>query len=143
MEQNEVIQSFIKILNWAGNRGPQNYGTDQKLYFAEIHTIDAIGKRPGILQRDLCQIIGVTKGRMSVIIRNLEKKALVARKMEDGNKKEIPLVLTEEGEKAYVTHMQKEKKIVDRIHQLLEQYSPEELKKANYVFEEILKILSE
>lgn len=141
MDKNQVINAFIRILNWAGNREAKSYGIPEKLYTVEIHIIAVIGRNPGILQRDICKEIGVTKGRISIIIRKLEKKGLVIKSKNESDKREMPLELTEKGQIAYHNHEEKEKIILDEVNKLLESCSKEELNKAGNIFEQLLKIM--
>lgn len=143
METKNIIATFLKVINWAGERNKiaKQYGTDEKLYIAEIHTIEMIGQNPGILQRELCEKMGITKGRVSIIISNLEKKGLVVKVAEARNKKELPIRLTELGKVTYECHEIKEKERLDKINEVLNSYSQEDIDAFNVILEDILEIL--
>lgn len=53
------------------------YGTDVPIFHSEIHVIMAIAEHPGIHVGGLADILGVTKGAVSEILKKLERKALV------------------------------------------------------------------
>jgi DNA-binding MarR family transcriptional regulator len=143
MNTDQIFTSFWQIINWAGerNRIAKNYGTDGNLYITEIHTIAIIGKKPGILQRELCDVMGLTKGRISVIISNLEKKGFVIKGSGSNNNKELPLRLSDLGETAFENHEKQEQERNSRINELLSTLNQDELNKFNDILEGVLKIL--
>lgn len=143
MDNDQIFLSFWQIINWAGerNRIAKNYGTDVKLYITEIHAIAMIGEKPGILQRELCDAMGLTKGRISVIISNLEKKGLVVKCSDSNNNKELPLRLSGVGETAFENHEKQEQERNTRINELLSTLNPNELNQFNDILMGVLKIL--
>lgn len=145
MNYKNIVKTFEKIIYWSGERYKiaKKYGTDQALYIAEIHTIEIIGNNPYILQRDICDMMDITKGRMSIIISNLCKKGLVEKKESTISKKEFPLILTEKGQTVYKYHGLQEKERMQKIDKVLSKCSQDELNKFNGMLEEILEILNE
>lgn len=55
----------------------RSYGTDALLSRAEIHTIAAVGDKPGINITALADILGITKGAASQMIYKLVEKGTV------------------------------------------------------------------
>ena len=53
----------------------------------------------------LADILGVTKGAVSEILKKLERKALVKKEVDEHNLSRYLLSLTEKGEKAHKIHM--------------------------------------
>lgn len=145
MNTDTIFMTFWRIINWAGerNRTAKNYGTDVKLYITEIHTIAIIGENAGILQRELCEAMGITKGRVSIIISNLVKKGLVLKMSDSSNNKELPLKLSALGEIAFKNHTEQEQERNSKINKLLSTFNQEELDKFNDVLAGVLKILNE
>ncbi|MDV9587038.1 MarR family winged helix-turn-helix transcriptional regulator [Clostridioides difficile] len=143
MEEHEIFNTFVQILNWASerNKNSKSYGTDDKLYIAEIQTLVMIGKMPGILQKELCKEVGVTKGRMSVIIAHLQEKNLIEMRREQGNGCTIPIYLTTLGEQIYHNHNEQEMNMKIQIYQVLSKCSQEEIEKFNGILRDILEIL--
>jgi DNA-binding MarR family transcriptional regulator len=143
MNTDQIYMSFWQIINWAGerNRIAKSYGTDGNLYITEIHTIAIIGEKPGILQRELCDVMGLTKGRVSVIISNLEKKGFVIKGSDSNNNKELPLRLTDLGETAFENHEKQEEERNSKINELLSTLNQDELNKFNDILAGVLKIL--
>lgn len=144
METTHIIHTFLKVISWASERSKtaKNYGTKEKLYIAEVHTIELIGENPGISQRILAEKLGVTKGRMSIIVSHLETKNLVMRQKEEGqSSKEVPVRLTKLGECIFENHEKQENERLNKINQVLAKCTQEELDKFNSVLEEVLEIL--
>lgn len=81
------------------------YGTDVPIFHSEIHVIMAIAEHPGIHVGGLAEILGVTKGAVSEILKKLERKALVIKEVDDLNLSRYSLSLTEKGKKAHSNHM--------------------------------------
>ncbi len=81
------------------------YGTDVAIYHSEIHVIKAIAEHPSIHVGGLADILGVTKGAVSEILKKLERKALIKKEVDDLNLSRYLLSLTEKGEKAHKNHM--------------------------------------
>lgn len=81
------------------------FGTDVPIFHSEIHVIKAIAEHPGIHVGGLADILGVTKGNVSEILKKLERKALVIKEIDDLNLSRYSLSLTEKGKKAHNNHM--------------------------------------
>ena len=74
-----------------------SFGTGVAMYRREIHTIQAIGKNPGINITALAEHMGVTKGAVSQTITKLSKKGLLCKTYAPGNAKIVVLELTDLG----------------------------------------------
>jgi DNA-binding MarR family transcriptional regulator len=81
------------------------YGTDVPIFHSEIHVIKAIAEHPGIHVGGLADILEVTKGAVSEIIKKLERKALIIKEVDELNLSRYSLSLSEKGEKAHKIHM--------------------------------------
>jgi DNA-binding MarR family transcriptional regulator len=81
-----------------------SFGTGVLMYRREIHTIQAIGRNPGINVTTLAEYMGVTKGAVSQIIKRLSNKGLVRRTHVPGNAKEVVPELTELGWTGFHNH---------------------------------------
>ncbi|MCG8472276.1 MAG: MarR family transcriptional regulator [Desulfobacterales bacterium] len=97
---------FHKIINKMKRieQTPRHFGTDVLLYPSEIHTIDAIGRNPGINITELATMQGVTKGAISQIIRKLVDKEMVVRMKDEKSSREVFLVLSTTGKIAFESH---------------------------------------
>lgn len=103
------------------------YGTDVKIYPAEVHLISAIAENSGIHVMGLAQMRGVTKGTISQMIRKLEHKGLVEKKVSEENQSKLCLYLTEKGKCAHEHHMLYHKKLDEMFEKELVHMSEEEL----------------
>lgn len=106
------------------------YGTDVQIYHSEIHVIKAIAEHPGIHVGGLADVLGVTKGAVSEILKKLERKALVKKEVDALNLSRYSLSLTEKGKKAHKNHMY--------YHDVLNGMVEEELQNATEVELEFL-----
>jgi DNA-binding MarR family transcriptional regulator len=98
------------------------YGTDVPIFHSEIHVLKAIAEHPCIHVGGLADILGVTKGAVSEILRKLERKGLVKKEVDDLNLSRYLLSLTEKGESAHKNHM--------HYHAILNSMVEQELQKA-------------
>ena len=83
-----------------------SFGTGVSMYRSEIHTIQAIGKNPGINVTTLAEYFGVTKSAVSQTIAKLRKKGLLRKTHAPGNAKEVILELTDLGITGFHNHEQ-------------------------------------
>ena len=94
-----ILQKFDRVVTvMESMHAPSlSFGTGVAMYRREIHTIQAIGKNPGVNITSLAEHMGVTKGAISQIIKKLTKKGLVRKTYAPGNAKEVILELTDLG----------------------------------------------
>jgi DNA-binding MarR family transcriptional regulator len=85
---------------------PRDFGTGDKLFPSEIHTIEAIGQQPGINMTDLASVLGISKPAVAQIVGKVVKKKLVERYNGSHNRKEVRARLTEKGESAFRRHQE-------------------------------------
>lgn len=113
MKKNEINQninmldeSFHRILNkmMIIEKTPRTFGSEFLLYPSEIHTIEAIGKNPGLNITELARKQGVTKGAVSQTISKLVKKGFVIKMKDVNNDRGVFLKLSKPGEKAFAAH---------------------------------------
>ncbi len=83
---------------------PKLFGTDVLIHTSEIHTIAAIGNRPGCNISELAVELGIAKPSVSEIVQKIETKDLVKKYKLPANRKEVRLKLTPKGEAAYKGH---------------------------------------
>ncbi|WP_312433508.1 MarR family winged helix-turn-helix transcriptional regulator [Lacrimispora sp.] len=106
------------------------FGTDVPIFHSEIHVIKAIAEHPCIHVGGLADILGVTKGAASEILKKLERKALVKKDVDELNLSRYSLSLTEKGKKAHNNHM--------HYHDILNSMVEDELQNATEVELEFL-----
>jgi DNA-binding MarR family transcriptional regulator len=82
----------------------KDFGTGTVLHRAEIQTLQAIGRRPGMNLIQLAEMMGVTKGASSQMTSKLVRKGLVRKAASAQSGREIILHLTETGWRAFHEH---------------------------------------
>ena len=125
----ELMWLVLQVINKfsAMEKEPRYFGTEEKLYSREIHTIQAIGNYPDINVTDLASKLGVTKGTVSPIVTKLAKKKLVLKFKGGNNNKEVLLRLTPKGEVAYHAHEMFERQFLSRLFEVFEKATPENI----------------
>jgi DNA-binding MarR family transcriptional regulator len=103
------------------------YGTDVPIFHSEIHVIKAIAEHSCIHVGGLAEILGVTKGAVSEILKKLERKALVKKEVDELNLSRYLLSLTEKGEKAHKNHMHYHSIINSMVENELQNATEEEV----------------
>ena len=103
------------------------YGTNVPIFHSEIHVIKAIAEHPCIHVGGLADILGVTKGAASEILKKLERKALVKKEVDELNLSRYSLSLTEKGGKAHKNHMHYHDILNDMVEDELQNATEAEL----------------
>jgi DNA-binding MarR family transcriptional regulator len=120
-----------------------SFGTGVLMHTKEIHTIQAIGRHPGINVTNLAEHTGVTKGAVSQTINRLVRKGLVRKTHPPGNDKEVVLELTNLGQIGFQNH---EKFHMDTLNIAREYYGDElrsKLERINLAVDDIYEMLNE
>lgn len=112
-ELHSMIDLFTRILHIYSviDRKPRDFGSGDRLYVSEIHAIHAIGSNPEINMTQLAELLGVTRGAISQIVKRLVYKRYIAR-YKVRNNKEVNLRLSDKG---YLIFQQYEKFEKDRF----------------------------
>ncbi len=105
------------------------------LFKSELHLIKAIKEHPEANVTALAEILGVTKGAVSQVIRRLEEKGMAARV--GRNRKEFVLALTREGLSAYQAHESFHKGHFRELSRVMAEMTPAEIAFTERVFREI------
>ncbi len=102
----KISYTFLRVVTKLSeiDRELRYYGTDQPLYEAEIHMIKSIKENEGIHVTGLADLLGVTKGAVSQIIKKLEGKGMIIKDTDPRNLSRLVLKLTPKGETAYLHH---------------------------------------
>ncbi len=116
-----VNNKFTMIEN-----SPRDFGSGEKLYPSEIHTIEAIGRNEGINVTELAETMGVSKAAISQIVRKLEKKKYILKYKAQENDKEVLLKLMKKGRTVFEGHKQFHAVIDVDIIKLIKHMKPEE-----------------
>ena len=124
---NDMIEQTLRLINKYNSLEKKlyNFGIDELLTPAEIHTIDCIGKNSGINVTLLAEKLGITKGAVSQMANKLKKKDLVIKLKDSENDKEVILLLSKKGKIAFNGHIKFHKDIYKDLIPLLENTSME------------------
>jgi len=125
----DLIMLFSKVINQFNklHEKPFDFGTTEKLYPAEIHMIQAIGKTGENTVTQLGHSFGVTKGAVSQIVSKLEKKGFITRRRNPEYGREILLNLTKKGWQAYWGHERMHEKTDSELLEFIGNLSEEEI----------------
>jgi DNA-binding MarR family transcriptional regulator len=101
-----ILRKFDRVITVMESMHTPSYsfGTGVSMYRSEIHTVQAIGKNPGVNVTALAEYMGVTKSAVSQNIAKLSKKGLVRKSYAPGNAKEVILELTDLGLTGFHNH---------------------------------------
>ncbi|WP_286181859.1 MarR family transcriptional regulator [Desulfovibrio sp. Huiquan2017] len=102
------------------------YGTDKRLYEAEIHMIKHIKENPDLHVSALAERLGVTRGAVSQTIMKLERKGMVVKEKDLRNQSRILVRLTPKGEVAHAEHERLHREFDVQVEGLLAGASPEQ-----------------
>lgn len=102
----DVEKYFTRIHNKLSKLEKKSidFGTGDRLFASELHTIQAIGENRGKTITELSGYFGITKGAVSQIISKLKRKKCVAKARSKANVKEIDISLTAKGWKVFESH---------------------------------------
>jgi DNA-binding MarR family transcriptional regulator len=102
----DIMKMLMRVINkfHAYDRTPRDFGTGERLYMNEIHTIDAVGKSPDMNVTEIAEKLGITKGTLSPIVTRLAKKKYVTKFKGGANRRDVLLRLTPKGQIAYHGH---------------------------------------
>ena len=83
---------------------PRTYGTDDKLYMVEVHTLDLIGRKQKTTISEIAARTDRTVSAVSQIVNKLVAKVLIHKYRNENNHREFLLELTATGEIVYNYH---------------------------------------
>lgn len=93
----------------------QRYGTDQNIYYAEIHLINVIKNHEGIHLTEIANKLGITKGAVSQNVLRLIKKGLLEKRQDPAKRTRNILIITAKGELAHKNHLKMHKELQELI----------------------------
>lgn len=119
-----LVRVSYKLLG--GDRMSLSYGTDVKIHGSEIHMVCHIKRNPGSHISGIARDIKVSRGAVSQIVKKLENKGLVRKVENPKSRRQLDLVLTEKGEKAYDGHQLLHSMFTGNLEGVLEHYDQKE-----------------
>ncbi|MDP0506010.1 MAG: MarR family transcriptional regulator [Fusobacterium sp. JB019] len=124
-----ITDLFMKVHGKAvaASKIPREFGTGEELFSSEIHTIYYIGVNKGVNLTELSNFMEISKAAASKFVNKMHKKGYIIKENNPVNKKEIVLVLSEKGKKAFDSHEVYHSDIYDKIKELLDKYGEKEI----------------
>ena len=140
-----ILQKLEKIIITAESMHTPSYsfGTGVLMHNKEIHTVQAIGRHPGINVTKLAKYAGVTKGAVSQTINKLVKKGLVRKTRILGNNKEVVLELTDLGRVGFQNHEKFHMDTLDMARKYYGDQLESKLERINSAADDIYTMLNE
>ena len=120
---NEYLTSIfnnVLVIEEVSLRGSQF----KDISIKEMHTIDVIGKYPGVTPSHVSKELMVTLGTVTTSLNNLERKGYIERIRSDQDRRVVYLHLTKKGRLVHRLHKRFHKAMIERIIQGM---SPEEM----------------
>jgi DNA-binding MarR family transcriptional regulator len=141
----DIAQYVTKIKNKLNKLEKKSidFGTGEKLYASELHTIEAIGEKHGNTVTELCNLFGTTKGAVSQIISKLEKKELISKERNRNYAKEINISLTEKGWIIFKSHKKLHKKMDVKFLSFMKTIPEDQLKTFLFILKNMEKYVNE
>lgn len=101
-----LCECFLQTVHQFGRleKEMHTYGTEEKLYLSETHTIVDIGNNDDINITRLASLQGISKSAASQMVSRLVKKGFIQRELSPKTENEVVLSLTESGEKVRQWH---------------------------------------
>lgn len=105
---NTIIEKYMVLVEKISNttKSHRPFNTDVNIYRTEIHIIQIIGDRESTYVSEIARLIGITKATVSQIIKRLEGKGLVEKRLDAENNTRQKVVLTNKGQTAYTAHVE-------------------------------------
>ena len=109
----DLLVDFYNIFNsWEINAVND---LDIKLTILEVHTIEALGRNPGLKMRELADILGVSTPSVTAVVDKLEKKGFAIRKTTPSDRRVYLVELTSKGNDLYKRHSEQHKKMAKTL----------------------------
>ena len=141
----EILQKLEKVIVMMESMHTPSlsFGTGVLMHTKEIHTVQAIGRHPGINVTKLAENAGVTKGAVSQTINKLVRKGLVRKTHLPGNNKEIILELTNLGQIGFQNHEKFHMDTLDIAREYYKGQLESKLERINLAVDDIYQLLNE
>jgi DNA-binding MarR family transcriptional regulator len=131
----ELFQGIVARYSTMEDAAVRLVNVKHPLFKSELHMIKCIKEHPEANVTRLAEILGITKGAVSQVIRRLEAKGMIARV--GRNRKEYVLSLTSGGLDAYRAHEEFHRGHFRELAKAMAELTPAEIAFIKKVFREI------
>lgn len=87
----------LKVIGWAQAQAGQGWIRDRGLSPQQAFVLSYLAGNPGAIQRDIAEATRTTPANVSGVLRGLEARSLVERRIEDGNERSKRVFATDAG----------------------------------------------
>lgn len=122
-------------------RLPRDYGTGERLYSSEIHTIAAVAGHPGINLTQLAEKLHISKAAVSKFTAKMLIRGYIEKNRSGSNRKEVLFYVTEKGKIAAQGHENFEKKSFGPLLQVEQDLSEKERESIISYFKKLKNII--
>ena len=139
----QIITAVLRMLNQMNQMEDmtKSFGTDVQIHPSEIHTIAAIGNRPGCNISELAEELGIAKPSVSEIVQKIEVKELIEKYKLPANRKEVRLKLTSKGSTVYNGHTEFHAEMYSHIYSHLQKLPEKSLNEFKEALDNICTFL--
>ncbi|CAM4288192.1 MarR family winged helix-turn-helix transcriptional regulator [Erysipelothrix aquatica] len=95
--ENQLITLFRQVTS-KHRAVVQNYLDDYDLYIGQPRFLSTLKRNPGITQKELVEILNVSKESVSVTVKRLEAVGYIKRAVSESDRREKHLFLSDKGE---------------------------------------------
>ena len=122
----------------------KDYGTGESIKMLDAHILKDIDETPGILSVDLARNWCRTRSAICVIVQRLEEDGYITKELQDGNKKERALFVTEKGHRLCELHRRYDAMRTSAlINDMLGACTPEEIEAYFKVLDHQIKVMQQ
>jgi DNA-binding MarR family transcriptional regulator len=112
-ELSELLVDFFNIFHAWEEEAVSNLKT--KLTILEVHTIEALGRRPALKMRKLAEIMEISTPSVTAVVDKLEKKGFARRQTTPTDRRVFLIELTKKGIELFEKHSDQHKNMADRV----------------------------
>lgn len=112
-ELSEVLLDFFNAFNAWEEESVKALKT--KLSVLEVHTIECVGRRPGLKMRELSEMLEISTPSVTGVIDKLEKKGFAKRKTTPADRRVFLVDLTPKGRQLFQKHSEQHKRMAEQV----------------------------
>lgn len=128
-----IVEFYERLSSWEND-----VVKETGVSLQQMHAIEILGNCGSMRMKDLAQKLGITTGTLTVMIKRLEKSALIERKKNPDDGRSYHLFLTSKGQVLYEEHHTHHLTLSSQIAEIL---SENELTQCNILLKKITEAL--
>jgi len=140
-----LTQRLMRIINKHSRieKLPIQFGDTFDLTAREVHCIHAVGMQKGCNVKQVGETLGVTKSAASQMIGKLEKKGVLKKTKAADSNKELEVILTDSGWKAFEAHKEFHERHLQTLKARLEDFSDPQIAMAGAILSVVESVVDE